>query len=69
MDRKANKRLKPETTQPKYGLSIRQNRTWHQKGVKNPVHRTTYANLKNIQFSSVQFSRSVVSDSLRPHEL
>ena len=25
--------------------------------------------LKNIQFSSVQFSRSVVSDSLRPHEL
>ena len=68
MDRKANKRLKPETTQPKYGLSIWQNRTWHQKGVKNPVHSTTYTNLKNIQFSSVHFSRSVVSDSLRPHE-
>ena len=26
-------------------------------------------NLKALQFSSVQFSRSVVSDSLRPHEL
>ena len=25
--------------------------------------------LGNLQFSSVQFSRSVVSDSLRPHEL
>ena len=26
-------------------------------------------NLHNLTFSSVQFSRSVVSDSLRPHEL
>ena len=25
--------------------------------------------LSSVQFSSVQFSRSVVSDSLRPHEL
>ena len=25
-------------------------------------------NLSGLQFSSVQFSRSVVSDSLRPHE-
>ena len=31
--------------------------------LSNPLHNAT------IQFSSVHFSRSVVSDSLRPHEL
>ena len=32
------------------------------------IHATTCTKLEDIQFSSVQFSRSVVSDSLQPHE-
>ena len=40
----------------------------NEKGMKEcgGIHKAI--NIINIQFSSVQFSRSVVSDSLRPHE-
>ena len=34
----------------------------------NPKHNTGFSRY-NLQFSSVQFSHSVMSDSLRPHEL
>ena len=33
-----------------------------------PAHRLTSDTLKKVQFSSVHFSCSFVSDSLRPHE-
>ena len=35
---------------------------------KKKVFRSTVWGSQSVQFSSVQFSRSVVSDSLRPHE-
>ena len=31
--------------------------------------RQIYSHIKKLQFSSVHFSRSVMSDSLQPHEL
>ena len=43
-----------------------------QEGVGGPVQLTIMAwnsdSISDSQFSSVQFSRSVVSNSLRPHE-
>ena len=39
-----------------------------QKWKEIMIHDTTWINLGNTQFSSVQFSHSVVSKSLRPHE-
>ena len=40
---------------------------WYQWKVSNMTYKKVYSSLN--PFSSVQFSRSVVSDSLRPHEL
>ena len=39
------------------------------KRVRIQTHRTQFQDTQNLQFSSLQFSRSVVSDSLRPQEL
>ena len=41
---------------------------WRNIRLTNQIFNTYYRNLRNIQFSSVQFSHSVMSDSLRPHE-
>ena len=37
-------------------------------GLKLNIQKTKIMASSPVQFSSVQFSRSVVSDSLRPHE-
>ena len=49
-----------------YGVA--QSQTWLKWLSSSSSSRITLKTNSSVQFSSVQFSRSVVSDSLRPHE-
>ena len=50
-------------------LNAKKKKNWQTKiGTKVTKEKITNLVYNKLQFSSVQFSRSVVSDSLRPHE-